>query len=272
VGYDGIFLAERNFSTVYHSPNDSTTHMNFEYMTRMVRATAAWLMTTANSSDFDGDGIPNTFDNCMLEANSSQLDTDGDSLGNACDNCPFVSNPLQEDENLDGIGDHCDGELHIISYKIPDGYKETPYSYQMQAVGGLHPYAWTFVDGDLPYGLTFSGGSFGTISGTPTWKATYYFTIAAADAGAPTKVDTLICSIKITDPPPPPYICGDADANGAVDISDPIFLVAYIFMGGPAPNPLGRGNADCSGGIDISDVVYLIAYIFSGGPVPCFGC
>ena len=68
------------------------------------------------------------------------------------------------------------------------------------------------------------------------------------------------------------YLCGDADASGNVDISDAVYLIAYIFQGGPAPNPLVAGDADCSNSVDISDAVYLIAYIFGGGPAPCAGC
>jgi len=67
----------------------------------------------------------------------------------------------------------------------------------------------------------------------------------------------------------PPYLCGDADASGSVDIDDVVYLIAYIFSGGPAPAPIEAGDANCSGGVDIDDVVYLIAYIFSGGYAPC---
>ncbi len=65
------------------------------------------------------------------------------------------------------------------------------------------------------------------------------------------------------------WICGDADASGAVDIDDVVFLIQYIFAGGPAPVPLESGDTDCSGNVDIDDVVYEIVYIFSGGPEPC---
>ncbi|MCX6831230.1 MAG: DUF6055 domain-containing protein [candidate division Zixibacteria bacterium] len=62
---------------------------------------------------------------------------------------------------------------------------------------------------------------------------------------------------------------GDADNSGAIDISDVVYLIAFIFSGGPAPVPVAAaGDADCSGTVDISDAVFLIAYIFSGGPQP----
>ncbi len=75
--------------------------------------------------------------------------------------------------------------------------------------------------------------------------------------------------IDMTANPSQSYLCGDADASGAVDIDDVVYLINYIFGGGPAPVPLAAGDADCSGNIDIDDVVYLINYIFGGGPAPC---
>jgi hypothetical protein len=68
-----------------------------------------------------------------------------------------------------------------------------------------------------------------------------------------------------------PYVFGDANHDGIIDISDAVYLIAYIFSGGSAPSPLLAGDANCDGMDDISDVVYLIAYIFSGGHAPCSG-
>lgn len=68
------------------------------------------------------------------------------------------------------------------------------------------------------------------------------------------------------------FLCGDADSNGIVNISDAVYLIAYIFGGGPPPDPLLAGDADCNEIVNISDAVYLIAYIFGGGPAPCEGC
>lgn len=81
--------------------------------------------------DDDGDGIPNSQDNCPTNANTQQEDADGDGVGDACDactdtdndgfgdpgfaantcdldNCPSVANPGQADADADGIGDECD--------------------------------------------------------------------------------------------------------------------------------------------------------------------
>jgi len=70
----------------------------------------------------------------------------------------------------------------------------------------------------------------------------------------------------------PAFVCGDANGDAAVDISDAVYLIAYIFSGGSAPSPLLAGDANCDSTVDISDAVYLIAYIFSGGAPPCAGC
>jgi len=43
------------------------------------------LTVTAPSVDTDGDGIPDSADNCTLVANADQRDTDGDNYGNICD-------------------------------------------------------------------------------------------------------------------------------------------------------------------------------------------
>jgi len=44
-GYDVIFAAEHEFSSVYHTNRDSTTYVNFNYCTRMIKATLATAYT-----------------------------------------------------------------------------------------------------------------------------------------------------------------------------------------------------------------------------------
>jgi uncharacterized repeat protein (TIGR01451 family) len=59
-------------------------------------------------NEADGDGIPDSVDNCPNTPNADQTDTDGDGVGNACDNCVNTANPNQADADEDGVGDLCD--------------------------------------------------------------------------------------------------------------------------------------------------------------------
>jgi hypothetical protein len=69
-----------------------------------------------------------------------------------------------------------------------------------------------------------------------------------------------------TDSLQPCAACGDADGNGHCDISDVVFINAYL-EGGPLV-PSSCGNADGYGGINAADALYLISYVFQGGPLP----
>ncbi len=69
--------------------------------------------------------------------------------------------------------------------------------------------------------------------------------------------------------------CGDSDGNRTINISDAVYLIAYIFSHGTAPGPCecsgtgsGLGDADGNGTVNISDAVFLIAYIFAHGDPP----
>ncbi len=62
----------------------------------------------------------------------------------------------------------------------------------------------------------------------------------------------------------------DNDPGDAVDISDLVFIVDFIFTGGAAPVCAEEANVDGDVGeaIDISDLVYIVDFIFTGGAPP----
>jgi Dockerin type I domain len=64
-------------------------------------------------------------------------------------------------------------------------------------------------------------------------------------------------------------ICGDANNDGTVDVSDAIWILNYVFMGGDPPDPMESGDANCDGFVNISDAVWIVNYVFIGGPAPC---
>ena len=66
--------------------------------------------------DIDGDGLLNEEDNCPAFFNPGQEDGDGDDAGDGCDNCPADYNPGQEDLDGDGAGDLCDDDADGDGY------------------------------------------------------------------------------------------------------------------------------------------------------------
>jgi len=69
-----------------------------------------------------------------------------------------------------------------------------------------------------------------------------------------------------------PYLCGDPNGDGAVNIGDAVNVIDYIFRGGILPDQPDAADVNCNGGIDIGDAVYLIGHIFKDKPAPCSEC
>jgi hypothetical protein len=65
-----------------------------------------------------------------------------------------------------------------------------------------------------------------------------------------------------------PFVCGDVNETGNVDIADIVYLVSYLFKHGPEPDPLYCANANGDSSVTIADIVYLVAFIFKHGPMP----
>ncbi len=65
------------------------------------------------------------------------------------------------------------------------------------------------------------------------------------------------------------YICGDANNDAEVNVSDAVWIVNYIFIGGPAPVPLLSGEVNCDGSVNVSDAIWIANYVFIGGNDPC---
>jgi hypothetical protein len=71
--------------------------------------------TIVETTDVDGDGIPDHLDNCLTVFNPDQINSDNDSYGDACDNCPTVYNPDQMNSDNDSYGDACDNCPTVIN-------------------------------------------------------------------------------------------------------------------------------------------------------------
>jgi len=97
-----------------------------------------------SSVDTDGDGIPNSVDNCDSAVNPDQKDADSDGKGDVCDfdddadrdgipnqkdNCRDVPNPDQKDTDGDGKGDACDFDDDLDQDGVPNVKDNCPKDY-----------------------------------------------------------------------------------------------------------------------------------------------
>jgi hypothetical protein len=65
-----------------------------------------------------------------------------------------------------------------------------------------------------------------------------------------------------------PFIRSDANSDLAVNLSDPIHVLEYLFSGGPPPRTAAAADANADGAIDVSDPIYILDYLFLGGRAP----
>jgi hypothetical protein len=85
---------------------------------------------------------------------------------------------------------------------------------------------------------------------------------------------------------PPPYQCiegiscqapcGDVTDDEAVNLSDAIYVLNYLFKNGPTPEPyLCIGDVNHDYVVNLTDAIYILNYLFKGGAAPnpdcCFG-
>ncbi len=67
----------------------------------------------------------------------------------------------------------------------------------------------------------------------------------------------------------PNFIRGDANQDNVTDITDPIVILAYLFLGGTPIQCADAADANDDGVVDVSDPVAVLAFMFLGdGPLP----
>ncbi len=128
------------------------------------------------------------------------------------------------------------------------------------------PVMFTILSGAFPTGIIFDGVT-GKITGTPEDSGDRTITLLCSATGF-----SSITKIFAYHVIPAPYMPGDLNSDGSVDVEDVVRMIDYAFRGGPLPTPPNAAdlNGDCVG--DLLDVVTIITYAFRGGPRPGFGC
>lgn len=65
-----------------------------------------------------------------------------------------------------------------------------------------------------------------------------------------------------------PFLRGDINSDGKINISDPISLLSWMFQGNTSPTCLDSADGNDDGKADLSDVLGLLSYLFLGSFPP----
>lgn len=75
-------------------------------------------------------------------------------------------------------------------------------------------------------------------------------------------------STPLTDSCGVTFVRGDCNADGQLDISDPVTLLDVLFAGGSAPTCEDSCDANDDGATNIADTIFMLNYTFSAGDEP----
>ena len=149
----------------------------------------------------------------------------------------------------------------ILTEVLADGTEGESYTQQLDAVACAEPLQWTDKNGDLAgTGLTLSFD--GAVSGVPAVNGFISFTALVTDAYGIPGEKTYTLHLWV------PFLCGDANREGMINLADGVYIINYVFKGGPPPYPLEVADVNTDGGVNLADAVYMINYIFKGGAAP----
>lgn len=166
---------------------------------------------------------------------------------NAANNAPSLSG-----ENVSLIGE--DTINAEITYTDIDGHLPTIRNLILEGV----EYPMFACEKSYETGALFEQSLNVTESG---WYH-YYFEFSDGVETVTTAVDSIQVEI-IT------YVCGDANGDESVNVSDAVYIINYIFLGTAEPDPYESADANCDGSVNVSDSVWIINYIFLETNAPC---
>ena len=183
---------------------------------------ACTIALKGDSNDVDGDGIPNTTDNCPSIANPTQADCDGNGVGDACeldcnrngiaDVCEILSGVVT-DQNLNGIPDTC--EVSSVTRVQPISGPSTG--------GTAVRITGTNFFSALPVSVTFGGALATNVVVVSLTEIT-----AVTPSGSPGDTFVAVNGAGAEEFYYRPSCDGDLDNNGTIDSSDlGLMLVNY---------------------------------------------
>jgi hypothetical protein len=76
------------------------------------------------------------------------------------------------------------------------------------------------------------------------------------------------CATPTTGGGKPKFRRGDPNSDGAINITDGIYILNFLFLGGPPPTCAEAANPNDDKSVNITDGIYILNFLFLGGPAP----
>ncbi len=64
------------------------------------------------------------------------------------------------------------------------------------------------------------------------------------------------------------FVRGDANSDGAINLTDGVVPLLYLFSGGAEPACMDSADANDTGNVEITDAIILFSWLFTGGVAP----
>jgi len=82
--------------------------------------------------------------------------------------------------------------------------------------------------------------------------------------------DDLDCEegAECREPGEPIFVRGDTDSDGAINLTDGVIPLLFLFSGGDAPACLDAADANDTGVLEITDAIIIFGWLFNGGGAP----
>jgi hypothetical protein len=132
------------------------------------------------------------------------------------------------------------------------------------SIAGENPVILEYVEGFTGHVLGFDCAMSDFLFGYPhpMWDADDYDVAVTYFVGSDPFEEHVYCTMI-------GHTSGDANFDGAINMLDVTYMIAYVYMSGPAPIPISEtGDVDGNGLYNILDVVYYLNYLYKDGPAP----
>ena len=181
-----------------------------------------------------------------------------------------------------GEGERCGGQgvcepapVRIVPPAPPIGLVSEDYAYDFAAEGGLAPYVWTVVTGDLPPGLGLAEA--GTLSGIPLGEGSFAFTLRVEDAHGSTDetpvtvtIEPFVEGVRIATTSPLPNAEEGEPYEVRLEAAGGIAPYAWMVNAGAFPDGLGMDATGRIAGVPqmvVGDFSFTIR-VFDNSPEP----